>query len=202
MTKNSLTGYFWIHLNLVPFTTICYRALQPDARRFSRNATLSAVSSSKDIALMKRLLLLLIPVFLAGCAGNDGASQARNAADSTEAHRHRATARDLIGRWALVDQRGYDTNHPLDVNQVLTFDSIGRMTNIQSTGGQTLAMVLTYQVEGNLIVASVQSAEMNGEPLDLGDATRERTYRWRITSGRLILQGSEPGTEDVYHRDF
>jgi len=150
---------------------------------------------------MKLFLLILIPTFLVGCADNDGASHAQNTADSTETRRHRAGASDLIGIWTLVDQRGYDINHPLDVSQILTFGGNGRMTSIQSTGGQSLAMVLTYQVEGDEILASVESAEMNGEPVDLGERTPQQTYKWRIESGRLILEGSEPGTYDVYHRD-
>lgn len=150
---------------------------------------------------MRRFLLFLIPVVLAGCANNDGMSQAQNTPDSTETRRHRAGANDLIGSWTLVDQQGYDSNHPLDVSQVLTFGSDGRMTNLQSTGGQTLAMILTYRVEGDEILASVESAEMNGEPFDLGERTPQQTYKWRIESGRLILTGSEPGTYDVFHRD-
>ena len=111
-----------------------------------------------------------------------------------------AESRGLAGQWALVDQRGYDSDHPRDVQQVLTFGDNGRMANLQSSGGQSLAMVLTYRVEGDQILASVESAELNGEPLDLGDATPRQTYRWRIESGRLILEGSEPGTQDVYRR--
>ena len=62
-------------------------------------------------------------------------------------------------------------------------------------------MVMNYRVEGDKILASVESAEMNGEPLDLGEGTPQQTYRWQIVAGRLILEGSEPGTQDVYHRD-
>jgi hypothetical protein len=149
---------------------------------------------------MRRFLLFLIPVVLAGCANNDAPSNSENPADSTETLKPRAGASDLIGIWSLVDQRGYGINHPLDVNQVLTFDGSGRMTNIQSTGGQSLAMVLTYRVVGDEILATVESAEMNGEPFDLGERTPQQTYKWRIDSGRLILEGSEPGAQDVYHR--
>lgn len=149
---------------------------------------------------MNRVLLAIIFVFFGGCANNDASSNSENNADSTEVLRSRASAGDLVGRWILVDQRGYDSNHPMDVNQILTFDGRGRMTNLQSTGGQSLAMVMTYRVDGGEILAAVESAEMNGEPLDLGDATPRQTYRWRIEAGRLILEGSEPGTEDVYRQ--
>lgn len=155
----------------------------------------------QDPEIMDRCLFLIIPILLAGCTNNDATSHSETPADSTATHRHHAGPEDLIGRWALVDQQGYDINHPLDVNQVLTFDGNGRMTNIQSTGGQSLAMVLTYRVEGDEILASVESAEMNGEPFDLGERTPQQTYKWRIESGRLILTGSEPGAYDVYHRD-
>jgi hypothetical protein len=150
---------------------------------------------------MKRLLLLIIPVFLIGCTNNDGTSQAENTAGSTMAPRPRVGPNDLIGGWVLVDQRGYGRNHPRDVEQLLTFNENGQMTNLQSTGGQSLAMVLTYRVEGDEILASVVSAELDGEPLELGEATPQQTYRWQIEGGRLILEGSEPGTHDVYRRD-
>jgi len=150
---------------------------------------------------MKRLLLLLIPILSLGCASDDASSDAQRAAAMEEWPSPKAESRGLTGRWALVDQRGYDSNHPRDVEQVLTFDDRGRMTNLQSSGGQSLAMVMTYRVEGDRILAEVESAEMNGEPLDLGEGTPQQTYRWQIVAGRLILEGSEPGTQDVYHRD-
>jgi hypothetical protein len=148
---------------------------------------------------MKRFLLFIIPTLFLGCADSDAPSVNETPANVTESPAI-SHPDDLVGIWALVDQRGYSSDHPRDVQQVLTFSDGGRMTNLQSTGGQSLAMVLTYQVEGDEILASVESAEMNGEPFDLGETAPRQTYRWRIESGRLILEGSEPGTHDVFRR--
>lgn len=148
---------------------------------------------------MKRFLLLLIPVLVIGCADTDAPPDSEPREDLTESPIGDAGSNDLTGTWVLVDQRGYGPDHPGDVEQVLTFGDNGRMTNVQSTGGQSSAMVLTYRVEGNQIKASVESVEMNGEPLDIGDGMLEQTFHWRIESGRLIIEGS-PGTQDVYRR--
>lgn len=149
---------------------------------------------------MKRFLLLLVPVLFIGCADTDAPSNSEPTAGLAESPVSTADSDDLTGTWVLVDQRGYGPDHPDDVEQVLVFDDNGRMTNQQSVGGQSSAMVLTYRVEGDLIKASVESVEMNGEPLDIGEAMPEQTFRWRIEGGRLILEGSQPGAQDVYRR--
>ncbi|HMB93377.1 MAG TPA: hypothetical protein VKP65_21170 [Rhodothermales bacterium] len=162
---------------------------------------------------MKHVLLIVSLLFFAACADTDTdapasldgeaieAAQASSAPDTAAA----AESDDLTGTWELVEQRGYGPDHPDDVEQSLTFTDDGRMINEQSTGGQSTTMVLTYHVEGDQIVATVESVEINGEALDMDGEALDmdgdmpgQTFQWQIENGQLIITDGE--TQDIYRR--
>lgn len=153
---------------------------------------------------MKRFLPLIALILFVGCTDSDAPAQSEATAEVTESPESNADSNadsnDLTGSWELVEQKGYGPNHPDDVVQTLTFDDTGRLTNVQSAGGVSSEMVLTYRVEGDQIKASVESMTMNGEPRDVPDEMPEQTFQWRIENGRLILEGAQPGAQDVYRR--
>lgn len=158
-------------------------------------------------APMKSIAVLTVLVLLAGCAEApadvhpseaDAPSPAPTASASGDAG-------GLVGTWELVEQRGYDPDHP-EVEQTLTFTDDGRLTSDQTSGGTTATLAVRYQTDGEqLLFGAVEEMTINGEAIETGGAdgptgegAPEQT--WRIEGGRLVIANVAAGAEDVYRR--